>query len=224
MTGMQLFVLGCMGLVIIGLMGFGGWLILGNNALPADLAPAGPTQAPVQASAPLPSETPPPTRTPILPTFTLAPTTYESMIPEGWNQFTYKNVEIWVPAEFVKDSSGDKLIDLVTSKTAGKGFKTTIYLDKDEGVTTDLDSYVRDGLGHFTAEVTFLEKKDFQIGNYEVRRIKSQVIILGVSVGVMDYLIKDGSTVWDLACMSYYDELHDWQPVFDQVAQTFRIK
>jgi hypothetical protein len=222
MTGTQLVVLGCLGLTAFGAMGFMVWVILGNS-LPQNISAVQSNPDPLQTFTPLPTLTSRPTRTPILPTFTFEPTTYESLIPDGWNQFKYNKVEVWMPPDFVKDPSGKSLINVIDGKSTNSGFKTNIGIDNESGISSDLDTYVTETLGHFSTEITFLERKKFQIGTYEAMRLKVQVIILGVSVEEAIYLIKDGSTVWDITCATYYDEFHDWQPVFDQIAQTFRI-
>jgi hypothetical protein len=222
MTGTQLIILGCLGLTALGAMGFMGWVILGNSPL-QNIPAAQPNSGPLQTFTPQPTLTLRPTRTPILPTFTFTPTTYESLIPEGWNQYKYNKVEVWIPQDFVKDPSGKALINVIDGNPTNNGFKSFINLIREDGISGDLETYVTDSLGHFSVETTFLERKSFPISSYEAIRVKLQVIILGINAEEAVYLVKDSSTVWILTCATYYDEFRDRLPTFDQIARTFRI-
>jgi len=183
-------------------------------------------QATQEEPATLPPEmtdTPLPTNTPELPTATFTATTYESLIPNGWNQYIYEKVEMWMPADFVKKSLKDALVYAENKNDSGNGFHVSVDLTKDTPTVTDLDDYIRDGLKHFTPETTFLEKKSFEIGSYEVERLKMQAIIMNVPMGEAIYFIKDGGTIWIITGLSHYDEFSKWLRTFDQIAHTFRI-
>lgn len=130
---------------------------------------------------------------------------------------------MWMPADFEKKSSKDDLIYVETKNSSGNGFSVSISLTKDTQTGTDLDDYIRDGIKQFTPDMTFLEKKKFEIGSYEVERVKVQAIILNVPMGQALYFIKDGSTIWIVDGISHYDEFNKWIKTFDQIAHTFRI-
>jgi hypothetical protein len=219
MTVTQLLVLSCLGLTTIGVMGLTGWMVLRNNATAAVL----PTQQNLETSVSLPTRTPFPTYTVPPPTPTFAPTTYESLIPEGWKQYKYAKVELWMPADFVTKSSSDDLVYAENKNVNGNGFTVSVGLTKDATVLTDLDDYIQEGLQRISSETTFLEKKKIQIGTYEAARVKMQVIISSVPAGVAVYFVQDGGNIWTLTCISHYDEFRDWVPIFDQIAGTFRI-
>jgi hypothetical protein len=222
MTVVQVFVLTCLGLTTIGVIGLTGWMVMRNNPPAAPL----PTQISLQdqeTAMSLPSRTPFPTYTLPVPTPTFAPTTYESLIPEGWKQYKYAKVELWMPANFVKKSSSGDLVYAENKNVNGNGFIVSIGLTKDTTALTDLDDYIQEGLQKISSETTFLEKKKIQIGTYEAARVKMEVIISSVPAGVAVYFIQDGGTIWTLTCISHYDEFRDWVPIFDQIARTFRI-
>jgi hypothetical protein len=223
MTGVQLFVLGCLGLAALGVMGLTGWIVLGN-ADPFGLLPAQPAPVDLPTAVPLPTHTPLNTRTPILPTLTFTPTTYESLIPAGWKQYTVQKVEIWVPSEFTPYAKGKALIDLDGPKDANGLIHSMLTVDKESGVNGDLDDYIRALMATIPADITFLEKKEFPIGEYESARLKLQVIVSDVSGLEALYLVKDGSTVWLIGCVTLHDEFRDKLPTFDQIARTFRIR
>ena len=222
MTATQLLVLACLGLTTIGVMVLTGWMLLRNNAPVAPL----PTQIILQeqeTSMSLPSRTPFPTYTFPLPTPTSAPTTYESLIPEGWKQYKYAKVELWMPADFVKKSKSDYLIYAETKNTDVDGFHVNVNLTKDTTTLIDLEDYIREGLKQFPADVTFLEKKKIEIGTYAAYRVKIEVVVGVVPIEESIYFIQDGGTIWTLSGVSHYDEFRDWVPIFDQIAGTFRI-
>ena len=222
MTITQLIVLACLGLTTIGIIGFAARMILGSTK-PLDVLEVRPTQDDQGTSIPLPTRTPFPTRTPLLPTPTFTATTYESLIPDGWKQLTYAKVELWVPADFESNSSSNTLIDVVNKSPDTSGFKININLTNEVVTVNDLDTYVQEGLTQLPHDVTYLERKKYAIGTYEAMRLKVQVIVMNMSVEEAIYLIKDGDTIWLITCASHFDEFHDWLPIFDQIARTFRI-
>jgi hypothetical protein len=223
MTCIQVMILGCLGLLALGGVGYFAKLILGNE-MPLAASPEQPSQEPQASLAPVETETPIPTNTPALPTPTFTATTYESLIPEGWNQFKYSKVEMWMPADFVKASSSlkDDVIYAENKNRKGNGFIVSVSLSKDTPTVTDLDDYIRDGLKHFTPETTFLEKRAFEVGSYEAERLKMQAIIMNTPIGEVIYFIKDGGTIWIITGLSEYNEFNDWLTTFDQIAHTFR--
>jgi hypothetical protein len=222
MSVTQLIVLACMGIVLLGVLGFGAKLVLDN--VTALAAPPDQSIQEVRAPAiPSPTHTAFPSRTPILPTPTFTATTYASLIPEGWNQQKYEKVEFWVPADFEKNSKSEDLIGLANKQPGTHAIHANVSLSKDTGILTDLDGYVQQGVKQFTQEVTYLEKKDFEIGTYEARRLRMEVIISNVPIEEAIYFIKDGDTVWIISGFSEITDFHDWLPIFDKIARTFRI-
>ena len=222
MTAGQLIVLTLMGLITLGLMGFAANLVLRNGLLfGASLAQS--TLVVPAAFTPLATGTPLPTRTPILPTPTFTATTYESLIPKGWLQYKYEQVEMWMPPELEKKSSTDTLIYVENKAGDDNGYKINLSLTKDKLTTADLDEFIKQGLGDITPDTTILERKKFAIGTYDARRLKTEVIINNIPVMGVIYFIKDGDTVWIIAGISHFDEFGKWLPIFDQVARTFRI-
>lgn len=182
-----------------------------------------PTQEGAATSIPLPTNKPLPSSTPVLPTPTFTATTYASLIPEGWNQYKYDKVEMWMPADFIKKSSKDALVYAENKNESGNGFIVSVGLTRDTPAETDLDDYIQKGLVQFTPDTTFLEKKKFQVGSYEAIRMKMQAIINNIPMGEAIYFIKDGGNIWIVGTISHYDEFHKWLPIFDQIVRTFRI-
>ena len=187
----------------------------GSQVQPTLAEPA--TLPPAMTNTPLPSSTPEP------PTPTFTATTYASLIPPGWTQYKYEQVELWMPADFVKKSSKDAVVYAENKNEQGSGFVVSMGLLKYTPTETDLDDYIRTGLTQFTPDTTFLEKKKFAVGSYEAQRLKLQTIITNISVGEAVYFIKDGGNIWMLAGICRYEDFHTWLPIFDQIAHTFRI-
>lgn len=222
MTVTQLIVLACLGLITIGIMGFAAIMILGKmTSLNGITNP--PTQENQAASSPLPTRTPFSSPTPILPSLTFTATTYESLIPGEWKQAKYEKVELWMPAEFVQKSDGGYLLYAENGNENGNGFIVSVNLTNEKTTLSNLDDFVQEGLTQFTPQMTFLEKKNFQIGTYEALRLKVQMIFNSVPMGEAIYFIKDGDTVWILSGLSHYDEFRNWILIFDKIARTFRI-
>jgi len=222
MTVTQLIVLACLGLTTIGIMGFAARTILGKLTSLNDITNP-PTQENQAASSPLPTRTPFSSPTPILPSPTFTATTYESLIPGDWKQAKYEKVELWMPADFIQKTDGDYLIYAENGNAAGNGFIVSVNLTNEKTTLSNLDDFVQEGLTQFTPQMTFLEKKNFEIGTYEELRLKLQMIFNNVPMGEAIYFIKDGDTVWILSGVSHYDEFHDWILIFDKIAHTFRI-
>ena len=222
MTVTQLIVLACLGLATIGIMGFAAIMILGKmTSLDGITNP--PTQENQAVFSPLPTRTPFSSPTPILPSLTFTATTYESLIPGEWKQAKYEKVELWMPAEFVQKSDGGYLLYAENGNENGNGFIVSVNLTNEKTTLSNLDDFVQEGLTQFTPQMTFLEKKNFQIGTYEALRLKVQMIFNSVPMGEAIYFIKDGDTVWILSGLSHYDEFRNWILIFDKIARTFRI-
>ncbi len=221
MTTSQLMVIGVLALIAVGLVITVAWLFLGNMISFAAL----PTQPPLAAQftpTPLPTRTPFPSRTPILPTPTFTATTYESLIPPGWKQYITGKVELWIGPDFVSESSPDSLIYVENANADEEGLVVVdLYNAPADGA--DLDEFIRTFVAEFPAEMTFLEKRKFEVGAYPAYRVKVQAIVDSVSIAEAMYFIQDGDTVWILGGISHYDVFNDWLPIFDQIAHTFRI-
>jgi hypothetical protein len=222
MTCGQVILLACLGLVALGGIWFASRLILGIGL------PAPATQVPISlpeplTPVPLETDTSVPSSMPIQPTLTFTVTSYASLIPQGWTQYKYEKVELWMPADFAKKSSKDAVVYAENKNGQGNGFIVSVGLEKYTPVTTNLDDYIREGLTQFTPDTTFLEKKKFVVGSYEAQRLKLQTIITNISVGEAVYFIKDGGNIWMLAGICRYEDFHTWLTTFDQIAHTFRI-
>jgi hypothetical protein len=216
LTVMQLIVLACLGLTTFGVIGIAARIILGKS-MPLDTIAVQPTSMPISTRTPLS------TRTPIPPTPTFTATTYESLIPNGWIQQKYENVEFWVPVDFEKDPSSEDLVGLANKIPGTKSIPASVSLSNEIGIKTDLDTFVQEGVKQFTRDVTYLESKKFEIGIYEVKRLKLEVIVSNIPLENVLYFIKDGDTVWIISGFSHLEDFHDWLPIFDQIARTFRI-
>lgn len=222
MTVPQLVVIACLGLVTLGVMGAAGWMILGNK-LPGPAASNQLVQPDLGTPTDYPTSTLLATFTPLPPTPTFTPTTYESLIPAGWNQFNYQKVELWMPPDFVKRSSSQYLIIAENKNTDPDGFKVNLFMTKDTTTKTDLDDYIREGIMKFPSDVTFLEKRGFNVGTYVASRVEVEVVVGSTPIEEAIYFIKDGGNVWQIFGVSHYDEFRKWVPIFDQIAHTFRI-
>jgi hypothetical protein len=223
MTITQVIVLACFGLVTLGVVGFGAWTVL-RSSFPGGLFP---TREILPTWTPLPTRTLYPTRTPAGPSPTPTEVDYQSLIPEGWVQFTNGKVEIWMPNNFEKADPGTYLISAKDSST-DQNFQTNILVGMNVAPSLDMDVYIRENVKYFPTynslvDMTLLEKKKFSIGAYEAMRLKIETIILKLPVEAAMYLVKEGDKFWIITCSTYYEDYHDWLPTFDKIARTFRV-
>jgi prepilin-type N-terminal cleavage/methylation domain-containing protein len=58
---------------------------------------------------------------------------------------------------------------------------------------------------------------------YAAARVEVEVVVGSTPMEEAIYFIKDGGNVWQILCVSHYDEFRKWVPIFDQIAHTFRI-
>jgi hypothetical protein len=221
MTLSQVIVLGVLALIAVGLVITVAWLFLGNALVFAPI-PTQPPRPVLETATPLPTYTLWPTSPPKLPTPTFTATTYESLIPPDWKQYTFGKVELWIGPDFVSQSSEDSLIHVENVNTDEEGL-VVVDLYNTPAAGADLDEFIRAFLTEIPAGMNFLEKRKFEIGTYPAYRVKVQAIVDTVSIMEAMYFIQDGDTIWIMGGISSYDNFNDWLPIFDQIAHTFRI-
>lgn len=242
MTVPQLVVLVCLALVALGTVCGGVFFISGSTGGGFSVFPS-----PAPTSTPLPTFTPyltpPPTATP-----TLVP--YEELIPAGWNQYTTDTVELWVSPQFEqadleeahqRNIKGYK--DLGYANYAAELENNppayVLWFDHtDQGtnmvvpnivveltlMTADnLDAYIDQVYAGVLQDFMVFSRQEFQVANYEARRILSETRMSNIHKGVADYAIFDGTNVWFITCGSHINEFYTMLPECDKIARTFRV-
>jgi hypothetical protein len=241
MTIPQLLILGCLTLSIICTF-VGGYWALNTVVASAYAIPI----LPGLNVTPLPTSTPAPTAT-LLPTASPTPITYESLIPAGWKQFKSENapgMEIWFPPSYVvlteslmqandmnyvplSEAEGQEgltsILNLVDMTASPYMLYTTFGMSTQPLPAADLDKTIDQEFANMMLNARLMERGNFEIRNYPARKVVFDITGNGVTAGLVAYLIQENGTVWYLGFTTPYNELYTRMPVFDQIAQTFRI-
>jgi hypothetical protein len=250
MTAAQLAIVACLGLVLLGTMGGAAWLILSDiggapasQAGPGEPTPSGaPEQTPTETAAPLATVTLTPTETPV---------PYESLIPEGWNQFGNLEVEFWLPPGFVGGDVRNDLLGVAARIAEAEpqlteiaeglgddppdywfwaldvtiseaGYQAGIGLDFEDAPGYTPEQYGDALMGAFTADVIVLSRTEFDLGAYPAHRMELEASDLRFRLQEVIYLIQEGDRIWHLVCSAPLGEFFEREADFDQVARTFR--
>ena len=238
MTIPQLGVLGVLGLCICSIFVGGFWWLNSMVAAAYEAPVPGPVVTPLPTSTPLPTVTPFPTPSP-------TPITYESLIPAGWKQFTSAaapGMEVWLPSSYVPQTEADRKNAIQIPGTEEGEEIVSILLLKDvtpspylilttfELVTrpvfdSDLDQMIDDQFGTLMRTGRLLERDPFvfETEAYPARRLILDINVSGVDAGLMVYVVQMGNDLYYLGFGTPFNELYARLPVFDQIAQTFRI-
>jgi hypothetical protein len=197
----------------------------------------------VTLPTPLPSATPGPTEPPTqTPTPTAIP--YESLIPQGWKQFTSADapgMEFWLP-------SGYKVL---TGKDKDKNSPVPLYgpnVDEMKAVMVMADTQSSTLLLHTNAFVTLLpmrgstlneavdivfgqllrtgqliERKDFPLLGFAAQKLTIDLNANGVDAALVVYIFQRDQELWQFGFLTPYNELFDRNADFDLAAGTFRL-
>ena len=243
MTVAQLAILGCLALVALGTI-LGGGIFITTSMRGGNSAGSSPALTPTPAFTATPSATETPT-----PTATIIP--YEQLIPSGWKQHLTPDIEIWLPAQFksvnVENERRDRINyykklghddfarELEENPAAyvfwfkGPEAGTTSYIanitvEFKPMIIESLDAYLDQSYpGGTSTAYRVANRKEFQVGIYQGRRVLLESNFSNVYVGVAQYVFYDGLRLWQIDCSSHFNEFYTWLPDFDKVARTFRL-
>lgn len=244
MTVVQLAILGCLGLAACGVFIGGLFFVSDSMGFGLSIFPSlEPTSTIPPTSTPYLTETP--TLTP-----TATPIPYEDLVPSGWDQYTTETIELWLPPqfeitdvekkrqesiEFYKDIGREDFAKELeenpsafvfwfeTSDPSKTMYKTNISVETSLMTAASLDDYLDQQSTGSLQEFVVVNRQEFQVGNYEARRILSEANLSNVYIGVAQYIIYDGVNVWHITCASHFNEFYAWLPDFDKIARTFRL-
>lgn len=246
MTVIQLIVLGCLVVAACGTIGAGVWLVTSSLSSGGVglVAPA-----PVQPTATFPPPEPAATATATLvPTQTPIP--YESLIPDGWEQYRTDKIEIWLPPDYQSEDVGVGLRNAIqTYKDLGRddlaqklengppayelwfnnrnpatgGFKTSVTVSSVLMSGNSLDEYLDELYFDLTMDIHVVDRRVFKIQNYEARRTTIETAPGSLDIITSEYAIADGTFVWFITCTATLNDFYTLQPTFDQIARTFRF-
>lgn len=197
--------------------------------------PATPRPTAVPSATPIPSITPSPT-----------PITYESLVPGDWHTYTSVSdpgLEIWFPPSYVLQSEEEHAKSIPILPGADKEALRTILLLKDTTLSpymifttfemkarpllaNDLEKTIDADFRTLMRSARLLERDvfEFKVGDAPARRLMFDINVGGVNAGLVIYPVLVGNDVWYLGFATAFNELYDRLPLFDQIAQTFRVK
>jgi len=244
MTIAQLLILSCLAIVACGTIAGGFVFFSGATGGGFSIFPS-----PEPTSTPQPTFTPYLTETPTLMlTATLIP--YEELIPPGWDQYTTATIELWVPPQFqlvdVEQKRQDRIefykdlgYDEIARKLEENPPAYVFWFKKSEPGTTlyaanitvapmlmtagNLDEFLDQEYESGPQEFIVVNRQDFQVGNYEARRVLLEANLSNIYIGVAQYAIFDGVNIWIIDCGSHFNDFYTWLPEFDKVARTFHV-
>ncbi len=193
------------------------------------------TPSPTSTSAtftPTPSATPTPSPTPI---------TYESLIPNGWKQFTAPGVEIWLPPAYAAQTEADRKNTFQVLEARDSTWKTVLRLKDTRSspyfVTTTfkivsrpltaatLDEIFEEDLREYMQRGRMFERKpfEFQLTGYPAQRFLFDIGTTGVNLALVLYGVQIGGDVYYLVFVTPFNEMSARLPDFDSASQTFRV-
>ena len=247
MTVAQLLILACMGCALVGTLGTGAWMMASANGIslawPTRVVP--PTASPSPTPLPTFTVTPLPTLTP-----TATPIPYTAYVPAGWRQYKSEKVEVWLPDTFafVDNPSGfdqelnDKysligLTDYVKQREKnltvyellfrhgpplGSHFIPTVFVKEFSRNGLSLAQFTDKAVSVLDVNSTLVERKPFAFFEREGERVVVQTNFNNVYVNFVYYLVQDGNTIWEIGCDASLADYYTFEPVFDDIARTFR--
>jgi hypothetical protein len=195
-------------------------------------------------ATPLPTPTLQPTETP-LPAPSPTPITYESLIPAGWKQFASvaaPGMEIWLPPSYVPQTEkdrknaiqvpgvddGEQIVSVLLLKDTAPSpylLLTTFEIITRPVLDTNLDLIVEDQFSVLMRAGQLLENAPFafETETYPARRLVWNINVSGVDGGLAIYVVQVDGNLYFLGFATPFNELYTRLPVFDQIAQTFRV-
>jgi len=241
MTMAQFLIVGCLALAAIGTI-FGGFILISSSTTSGGLS-----FLPTFSSQPtLPPESADGSDVPLTPTLILG----DNQVPLDWKQYTATTIELWVPPQFESvnvEVERQERIDFYR----GQGFEflaarlendsfdyrfwfnfpqpetvtydTHIIVKADILPTLTLDEYIDEAYGAGLQGFQVVDRQEFVIENLQARRILLDANLNDLAISVAEYVITDEVNLWIISGGSNREEFGTWLPVFDRVAQSFRL-
>lgn len=250
MTVAQIFILLCLGCILLSTFGAGAWMVAGSMGLTFS---AGPTAAPAPTSTPALTATLQPTITSTRPptlTPTITPIPYESYVPIGWKQFRTEKVEIWLPENFAFVDNPELfheemmaaysqigLADLARQRQKnllvyellfrhgpplGSHYVPSVFVKEFARNGLTLSQFVDKAIAALETNSTLVERRDFEFFEMRGERVMVQANYNNVYVNFIYYLVQDGNTIWEVGSDAHLNDFYSFESAFDEIAKTFR--
>jgi hypothetical protein len=172
----------------------------------------------------------------------------------GWEKFEARGVELWLPesfeggntledvnliAEKLKslDPSFQSIADTIQnnpdmfviwtfdSNIGPNGELTSAAVTTEQILSAmSLETYMDAAVKAFPAQFSVAEREVVQLEIYEAGRLVIEADINGVLAKEVMYIIKDGSTIYDIVYGTSAAEFDQRLPIFEQSINTFKVQ
>lgn len=159
---------------------------------------------------------------------TLEPTVTPTSQP-GFQRFEGESFDIRLPESFATEARRDLFLEEGENVTASDGF-TNLSINRDND-----EDYLGQTLGDVTEEamaalgrtpgLVLVDRFDFLAPDAEMARLIARadetVTGLDQTIVIVQYIIKDGATLWVISFGTRESSLEEWLELFDTSAQSF---
>ena len=135
----------------------------------------------------------------------------------------YKNSGYEDKARELEESPSATVFWFETSEMGSTLYRTNVNIQSVLMTAASLDDLLEQESTSDLPQYVVVNRQDFQVGNYEARRILTEANFSNVYLGIAQYVIFDGTNVWIITCGSHFNEFYGWLPEFDKIARTFRL-
>ena len=224
MTKMQLGILAGLAVVLILVVGTGGWLVLGDSNLGRSQRSAATVAPTVTSIVVMPST--------LTPTITPTPIAYEQLIPADWKQYKTSLIEIWLPANFKESTKKNSdilnsfsFIELLATEVSSKSsaYNMQVAVTYDLLTADSLDEHLKGKLPHLPYQARVTDSRTVYVNTVEARRFVIEYRADNVDYNDLVYVIQDGDTVWYVQYAAEISEFFTNLPMFEQSILTFRM-
>jgi hypothetical protein len=224
MTKMQLGILAGLVVVLILVVGTGGWLVLGDSNLGRSQRSAATVAPTVTSIVVMPST--------LTPTITPTPIAYEQLIPSGWKQYKTSLIEIWLPANFKESTKKNSdilnsfsFIELLATEVSSKSsaYNMQVAVTYDLLTADSLDEHLKGKLPHLPYQARVTDSRTVYVNTVEARRFVIEYRADNVDYNDLVYVFQDGDTVWYVQYAAEISEFFTNLPMFEQSILTFRM-
>jgi hypothetical protein len=222
MTPTQIGILAGLAVIACLLFGLTGWFALRGN-----LDTNAPDGTPVSQSTATPWTIPS-----SVPTGTVTPLPYETLIPGGWSQFKTGLMEIWLPAEFqpgdpqffnnsVNSAIGELI--LTSSSPEPSPYKMLVIISYEPLTSESLDTFLDDKVAKLPTDMRLAQRTKVTLNGTESVRLVFETGLNNLEVNDLTYVFLDGGTIWYVEYLAQINEFFEMLSTFEKSAKTFRI-
>lgn len=179
-----------------------------------------------------------PTRTPIPGWSKYTSTGFEMWFPESWEGGSPANdLDLMVSkiralgpefeqmAQSVEANPNAFVLFMYDKNVGENGQLTNANIAKEDVMSSmTLDTYAEMVKKQLPSSFEVTKQENITLNNYDATRLEVSYNQNGISANILEYLIKNGNTIWAVAFTTPASEYQDQQPVFEQIANTVSLE